>query len=378
MHLSKFILSNLEEILSEWESFASTVLPENKFETLVLRDEAEEILKTIAIDMETAQSTSEQADKSKGRAAPRTEQDSAAELHAADRLRLGFNQVQVVSEYRALRATVIRLWVESSPEIDDSAMDQLIRFNEGIDQALSESTSRFMQLIENSRDFATAVMAHDLRNPLNAIVSSAQFLVRAERPDRDAIKALASTILDSGNHMVKLIENLVDFTRTRLGQPLPIKPNLIDLEQICRQTVAEIRAAHPQRTIRLNCQGELHGTGDATRMTQMLSNLLSNAIEHGSQNTPITVKAYVDSDDVVLQIHNEGPPIPPSNLAAIFNPLARFGKQDKMVNANHLGLGLFIAREIVKAHSGQINATSTAQEGTTFVVRLPRRVDDQQ
>ena len=280
MHLSKFILSNLEEILSAWESFASTVLPENKFETLVLRDEAEEILKTIAIDMETAQSTSEQADKSKGRAGPRTEQDSAAELHAADRLRLGFNQVQVVSEYRALRATVIRLWVESSPEIDDSAMDQLIRFNEGIDQALSESTSRFMQLIENSRHFATAVMAHDLRNPLNAIVSSAQFLVRAERPDRDAIKALASTILDSGNHMVKLIENLVDFTRTRLGQPLPVKPNLIDLEQICRQTVAEIRAAHPQRTIRLNCQGELHGTGDATRMTHpyRLPTLLRSSI----------------------------------------------------------------------------------------------------
>lgn len=90
------------------------------------------------------------------------------------------------------------------------------------------------------------------------------------------------------------------------------------------------------------------------------------------------MKAYVDSDDIVLQIHNEGPPIPPSNLAAIFNPFARFDTQDKMVNANHLGRGLFIAREIVKAHSGQINATSTAQEGTTFVVRLPRRVDDQQ
>ena len=92
-------------------------------------------------------------------------------------------------------------------------------------------------------------------------------------------------------------------------------------------------------------------------MTQMLSNLLSNAIEHGSQTPP---SPYVDSDDVVLQIHNEGPPIPPSNLAAIFNPLAHFGEQDKM-NASHLGLGLFIAREIVKAHSGQINATSTAQ-----------------
>src|SRR5919106_3472631 len=222
MRLSQFILSNLESILTEWESFARSVLPESS-DKLALRDEAEAMLKTIAQDMETPQTATQQAEKSKGRG-PRTEQDSAAEIHAGDRLRLGFNQAQVVSEYRALRATVIRLWVNSSPEIDASAMDQLIRFNEGIDQAVSESAARFMHLIDNSRDFATAVMTHDLRNPLNAILSSAQLLVRTEGPDKAAINALASAILDSGKHMVQLIGNLVDFTRTRLGQPLPIKP----------------------------------------------------------------------------------------------------------------------------------------------------------
>src|SRR5919108_1071657 len=147
MRLSQFILSNLESILAEWESFAGSVLPEARFEKLALRDEGEAMLKTIAHDMETPQTATEQAEKSKGRGA-RSEQESAAEFHAGDRLRLGFNQAQVVSEFRALRASVIRLWINSSPEIDESALDQLIRFNEGIDQALSESTARFMQGIE--------------------------------------------------------------------------------------------------------------------------------------------------------------------------------------------------------------------------------------
>ena len=375
MRLSQFILSNHEVILAEWESFASTVLPKSNFDELALRDEADEILKTIANDMETPQTASEQAEKSKGRG-PRVEQDSAAETHGADRLRLGFNQAQVVSEYRALRATVIRLWIDSSPEIDHSAIDQLFRFNEGIDQALSESAARFMQRIEESRDFSIAVLAHDLRNPLNVIISSAQCFPLVEGPDRAAIKACASAIFNSGMHMSKLIENLLDFTRTRLGQPLPVKRESMDLAPVCRQTVGEFVAAYPERTIRLDCSGDLHGTWDATRMTQMLSNLISNAIEHGPQVSPVTVKAHAESEEVVLQIHNEGPPIPPSNHSVIFDSL--FTKQDTAAGneIHHLGLGLFIVREIVEAHLGKISVTSTAQDGTMFVVRLPRHANE--
>ena len=169
MRLSEFILLNLEPILTQWESFAATVLPNSKFTKIVLRNAAGEILRAIAQDMETAQSASEQVEKSTGRGR-RPQEDSAAENHAAERLGLGFNHAQLLSEFRALRATVIRLWIESSPDLGDhSNIVQLIRFNEGIDQALSESTARFMQEIDASRDLALAVMAHDLRNPLNAI-----------------------------------------------------------------------------------------------------------------------------------------------------------------------------------------------------------------
>jgi signal transduction histidine kinase len=374
MRLSQFILSNLESILAEWESFARTILPESKFDKITLRDAAGEILKAIANDIETTQTASQQAEKSKGRGV-RKKDDTAAETHAADRLGLGFNQAQVVSEYRALRATVIRLWIDSSPEIDRLAIDQLIRFNEGIDQALSESTARFMQEIEESRDLAIAIMAHDLRNPLNAIVSSTQMIKRAEGTDKTAIDGFASDIFHTGIHMSKLIENLFDFTRTRFGQPLAIKRNLIDLAPVCRQTVAEFAAAYPERTIRLDCSADLHGSWDAPRISQMLSNLISNAIQYGDQTTLVTVEAHGESQEIVLKVHNDGSPIPQSELPTIFDPFSRREKDRAAVNeTRHLGIGLFVARQIVEAHSGKISVTSTPQDGTTFVVRLPRHV----
>jgi signal transduction histidine kinase len=372
VRLSKFILSNLEEILKEWESFASTVLPGKQFDKAMLRNDAAEILKAIAKDMETPQTASQQTVKSKGRD-PKKAQDTSAERHSLVRLGQGFNQVQALSEFRALRATVIRIWMNSSPQIDDSAIYQLIRFNEGIDQALSESAARFMEQIEQSRDFAIAVLAHDLRNPINAILSSAQFLQITESIDRATLGEIATGIIDSGTQMSKLINNLLDFTRTRLGQSLPVKQDEIDLAQVCRQTVAEVAAAHSGRTIDFSCPESLQGIFDATRINQMLSNLIGNAIQHGAQSTPITVALSVQSDHVVFRVHNEGAPIPESILQTIFDLTPRRRNEDKQQDNkfSHLGIGLFIVKKIVEAHSGTIRVNSTAEAGTTFIVSLP-------
>ena len=140
MRLSEFILSNLEQILTEWEAFADTILPERHLDQTALRDDAAEMLRTIAHEMEEAQTSQQQTAKSQG-LAPRSPEDTSAETHSLIRLGQGFNQVQVLSEFRALRATVIRLWLNSSPELDGAAMYQMIRFNEGIDQAVCESAS---------------------------------------------------------------------------------------------------------------------------------------------------------------------------------------------------------------------------------------------
>jgi signal transduction histidine kinase len=173
--------------------------------------------------------------------------------------------------------------------------------------------------------------------------------------------------------MSKLINNLLDFTRTRLGQSLPVKQDEIDLAQVCRQTVAEVAAAHSGRTIDFSCPESLQGIFDATRINQMLSNLIGNAIQHGAQSTPITVALSVQSDHVVFRVHNEGAPIPESILQTIFDLTPRRRNEDKQQDNkfSHLGIGLFIVKKIVEAHSGTIRVNSTAEAGTTFIVSLP-------
>ncbi len=372
MRLSKFIMTNLEAIVTEWESFASTVLPEKQFDRATLRDDAAQILSTIARDMETPQTASQQTKKSQG-LGPKTLQDTSAETHSLVRLGQGFNQVQVISEFRALRATVIRLWLNSSPEIDDAAMLQLIRFNEGIDQALSKSAARFMEKIEESTNFAVAVLAHDLRNPLHAILSAAQLLQIIDPIDIAALGKIATNMINSGTQMSRLIDNLLDFTRTRLGQALPVNRLEIDVAPVCQRVVAELATAYPDRTIELSCSECLRGSFDGTRIGEMLSNLIANAIQHGDPATPITVTVSLEADHMVFRLHNEGTPIPEPALQTIFDLIPLRRKEDKKPQSefSHLGIGLFIVKKIVEAHSGMISVSSTAAAGTTFVVSLP-------
>jgi signal transduction histidine kinase len=372
MRLSEFILSNLDEILSEWESFARTILPAKNLDKLALIDHAPEILKTIALDMEAQQTDLEPDPKLEGRAA-QTERDTAAENHSTQRLREGFNQVQVVSEYSALRASVVRLWLASSPDPDASALYQLSQFNEGIDQALNESTARFMQRVEVSRDFALAVLAHDLRNPLNAVLTSAECLKLAKARDEETITRVTSIICESGIQMSKLVDTLLDFTRTRLGRSLLIKREPVSLRPIFEQTVASFSAAFSDRTIQLHCNEDPRCAVDAVRLRQMLSNLVANAIQHGAETSPVAVTAYIASGEIVIEVHNDGPPIPASSISTIFDFAAPRSLQDpaEKTQSDHLGIGLYITRKIAEAHGGGISVTSTPQDGTTFEVRLP-------
>ena len=373
MRLSEFILSNLDQILTGWEAFARTVLPGKNLDKLALLDHAPEILKAIALDIETPQTDLEQAEKSKGRGPRTAVQDTAAESHSTQRLREGFNQVQIVAEYRALRASVIRLWLANSPQPDASELYQLTRFNEGIDQALTESTVRFMQDVEASRDFALAVLAHDLRNPLNAVVTSAECLKMTKAHDEETITTLTSIIFESGIQMSKLIDTLLDFTGTRLGRSLSVKREPLALRLILEQTVASFSAGYPDRMIQLHCNEDPRCAVDAVRIRQMLSNLVANAIQHGAETSPITVTAYIACDEIVIEVHNDGPPIPASSISTIFDFAPTKSSQEPAVTtqSNHLGIGLYITRKIAEAHGGGISVTSTREDGTTFEVRLP-------
>ena len=173
-----------------------------------------------------------------------------------------------------------------------------------------------------------------------------------------------------------MISDLLDVTRTRLGETLPVEKKPMDLFEICNQVVEEAQAFHPERTVILNTSGNLQGNWDSMRLSQLLSNLITNAITHGSEETPVTVSAVGEDDLVFISVHNEGQEISKTALKRILEPLIREENGRKESEGLGLGLGLYIAQNIAKAHSGSISVSSSKEPGTVFKVRLPRALKE--
>jgi len=373
MVLSQFILANIEQILAEWEMFEKTIPAAANMDTAALRNDAEKILRTIAREMESDQSPGDQDATSKGKAFRVTSDlQTSAESHSSIRLNSGFNLNEMVSEYRALRATVIRLWTRDLDTVDGDAFYQLTRFNEGIDQALTESIARYSARRDKSRELFLGMLGHDLRTPLGVVMTSAQFLLGSSGLTDTQANAV-SRMLRSSARIKALVSDLVDVTHTRLGGSLPIAFKQMDLARTCQEAVDEMRAFHPDRTIQLDVSGDLSGVWDSSRLTQILANLLQNAIQYGAEGTPVTVSVRGEPKRVVLTVHNEGPAISESARERIFDPLVRGERRNEPRKSSSLGLGLYIAREIAIAHGGSIDVKSSEEKGTNFTVYLPRR-----
>ncbi len=375
MRLASFITENLEEILVEWEAFASSLLaPGQVMTSLALRDHASQILLAIAEDIESSQTDLEQAYKSKGCVQIAEATRTAAMTHGALRHLAGFDLRQLAAEFRALRASVLRLWLKRGVA-DESAFYEMTRFNEAIDQALAESISNYSDEVARSRDTFLAILGHDLRSPLSAIANSGLFLSAPGLLPAGAPLEAARRVTRGAARMTAMIRDLLEYTRARLGRSIPLAPEAGDMEHVCRLAYDEIRAIHPERAFRLELSGDLKGRFDPERLQQVLSNLLNNAVRHGEKLEPITLSAHGDADKVTLRVKNRGRPIPADQLQVIFNPLVQIpsGLVDEDADAStSLGLGLYIAREIVEMHGGTIEAESSAGDGTVFSARLPR------
>jgi signal transduction histidine kinase len=280
----------------------------------------------------------------------------------------------MVAEYRALRASVIRLWTKSEGVLETAHIEDLTRFNEAIDQSLAESVARFDQDLEAAKETFLAILGHDLRTPLGAIRTSAVFMLDTgdlEEPHR----TLTARIANSARRSVTMVGDLLDFTRSRLGGGIPVARAEMDLGKVVRTVVDEIAAADPRCPIRVDTRVRQRGCWDAARLTQALGNLIGNAVQHGAEGTPVTIDVRGTEELVTVAVHNRGAVIPPAFLDGIFNPM-RTRRAPRTAAARgptgSLGLGLYIAERIVSAHDGRLEVESSEAGGTTFTVHLPR------
>ncbi|MEW5926245.1 MAG: sensor histidine kinase [Gemmatimonadota bacterium] len=368
-------MANREPILTEWEAFARTCTPAAApMDIAALRDHADEMLTAIAADLRTHQGKHEQSEKSKGNAPDEAGRaDTAAEEHGAGRAASGFTMEQMVAEYRALRASVLRLWTKAEGGLTSADLDDLTRFNEAIDQSLAESVSRYGQNLDQSKDMFLAILGHDLRTPLAAIYTSATFMLDTGELQEPHL-TLTTRISASATRTVRMVGDLLDFTRGRLGGGIPIVRDGTNMGKVVHDVVDEMAAAHPRRTLRVEARGEHRGAWDCARISQALSNLVGNALEHGSEETPVTVDLRGDGREVAIAVHNRGPAIPADRLDGLFNPMKVRERSAGAASGGptgSLGLGLYIAELIVTAHKGRIVVESSEAEGTTFTIHLP-------
>jgi signal transduction histidine kinase len=266
---------------------------------------------------------------------------------------------------------VLRLWGKESGPKGESELEEMVRFNEAIDQAVAESLARFTQDIDHTKERFLAILGHDLRTPLGAIIMSAQFILETGdllEPSRGLVERIGK----SGRRMNQMVSDLLDFSRTRLGDTMPIAREAMDVKTMLDDVIAEVGASYPQRKLEVRTSGDLHGAWDCARLAQAVTNLIANAAQHGSDDTPITVTARDEANEVTVGVHNDGPAIPEDLVGRIFQPMKR-SRSDRG-DQRHLGLGLYIVDRIVAAHGGSVEVTSSEEHGTTFTVRLPRHV----
>jgi signal transduction histidine kinase len=361
----------MEPILAQWEAFAATLLPAAaNMEALGLRDHAEQILHAVAKDLRTSQTREAQWEKSMGRGPARIDAtETAAQTHALLRARAGFSINQLAAEYRALRAGVLRLWMDDcAPEAPD--LDDVIRFNEAIDQALAESVGFFSIQAEQNRNLLLGMLGHDMRNPLQAIQVTASYLAALNAGER--VSGAATRLIRSGARMQALLDDLTDFNRTNLGMGISVTPTNVNLANVLSDELDELRAIHPARQISLQVSGDSQGVWDGQRLQQLLGNLVTNAIKYGAQDTPVRVVVSGEAAQVRIEVRNCGATIEPATLACIFDPMTRGRvRQNHDDSQGSLGLGLYIASEIAKAHHGTVEVRSDETE-TSFTVLLPR------
>lgn len=372
MNLATFIRQNKNLIADEWIDFAfKNIIPTEKMEREEVKDHIQQILERIVEDMDSLQTKEEQKVKSQGNKELNSADTHAASEHGEQRLDFGFDFMQLSSEFRALRASVLRLWAEKSREENlNTDFHDMIRFNEAIDEIWMISLKRFQEKLDESKNLFLGILGHDLRNPIATIKGAHSILKLSENLSEKEKKTLqySDTSVD---HMTKLINNLLELTELRLGSGMTVDRTRLDLVSLFKEIVHEQQLAFPKVNFISDVNGPVRGNWDKLRITQMMTNLITNAVKHGMPEGTIKLKLSADEESAQFSVHNDGPNIPVDILEKIFDDrfTARNGNSAK---EKSYGLGLLIVKEIVEGHKGEIKVSSCPENGTVFTTIIPK------
>jgi signal transduction histidine kinase len=425
MRLGDYILRDMERILHRWESFATTRLPAAEhMSSLSLRDHGPEILRAIVADLASAQTAAEQTAKSKGLAPVAAgATDTAAQTHALLRVASGFSIEQLVSEYRALRASVVSGWAEACPA-EAALFDDLLRFNEAIDQALTESIEKFSATVTQSRNLTLGnlhdanrriedsnaalvrqqtelelqaqdleaalrqaddasraksvflrTVSHELRTPLNAIIGFSGLLRDGSigQPLEEQRKPL-SIIQRSGQELLTLIREILDMSSIEAGK-LTVALVSLDLRSVLEESRDSMLLLSAERKLELRpvvCGADLTVMADRERLGQVVRNLLSNALNHTDHGS-VEVRASRADGLILVEVEDTGIGIPADQHAFLFQPFHRVTGQAGPRRPG-TGLGLTISRRIVEAMGGTIGFESEEGRGSRFWFTVPEAV----
>jgi signal transduction histidine kinase len=366
MRLSTFIIEHLDEIVAEWDRFAAHTVPAAEGTAdASLHDHSRDILRAIAQDVEGAGSR----EPARIGAA-----ETAAATHGALRHSAGFDLAQLTAEFRALRNCVLRLWGAKRFTNEADAFQQVMSFNDAIDQALAEAVARYAAEVDRARNMFLTVLGHDLRTPLGAISITSQYLAMRTVPDVKRQEA-AARIDRCTTTLNALIKDVLEYTRSRLGKGVKVMRRPNDMAEICRTACEDIRLVHVDASFQCDIAGSLEGDYDSMRMHQAIWNLLNSSVQQSDRRLPVILRADADGDCVRVQIDARGRSLSVERLQSMFDPMAQFANSPALSEdvKPSIELGLFVAREIIRAHQGDVTVSCGADGMMRFEVVLPRK-----
>lgn len=288
-----------------------------------------------------------------------------AAAHAIEHHRAGVELTAVLSEYEALHRALLEITLEDPTRT--GLATGLVALTTAINRTIAEAVKRYEAEHDHVRERFIGMLVHDLRDPLTAVVMSANLLSDMTLGDRQS--QLVGRITRGARRIERMVDEVVDFARSRLGEPLTLTPATFDMAEVCHEAIGEARALPAPREIRLDVSGNVSGTWDRERARQALMNLIANATQSSQGAIRIRVNENPDRT-VVVSVTNRGT-VAPETLTRIFDPFARAMLDPSRIRG--LGLGLYMVEQIARAHGGSVRATSTATEGTTFSIEWPRR-----